>query len=240
MRVFYTGRPFLSGILLAGFFGFFVFLGALESGRADEKDAKEKKDTKVKKDTKDKAPDREAKEVVQQVVKAAGGEDRLLKLFRIKEHLVVNADPKAKGSVRTSILEPPTYWWIGKRERVKEEKEPATFLVWAWTLGAITDPKSKLQVLPDIKEGESAAFGLRVSGTITPALDIYFDKEKSRLLRIDWRQDIHRFSDWKEHDGTWYPAKCVGYRKASGKPWYYSEILELERLRDLPKGLKRE
>jgi hypothetical protein len=185
------------------------------------------------------AADTDPKPLVDRVVKAAGGEDKLLKLFRIKEKLVVNPDPNAKGSERVSVLEPPKYWWLGKRERVKDEKEPATFLVWAWTLGPLTDPQSKREVIPDIIEAEKPAFGLRVSGTITPPMDLYFDKADDRLARIDWRADTHRFSDWKEHDGVKYPAKCVGYKKATGKPWYYSEIVELQRLKELPEGLKR-
>lgn len=185
------------------------------------------------------AADGDFKELVSKVVKAAGGEDKLLKLFRIKERLVLGSDPNGKGSERVSVLEPPGHWWLGKRDRVKEEKEPATFLVWAWTLGALTDPKSKVETVPEITEGDRPAVGLRVSGTIDPALDIYFDKAENRLVRIDWRGDIHRFSEWKEHDGVKYPAKCVGYKKASGKPWYFTEILELNRLQELPPGLVR-
>ncbi len=185
------------------------------------------------------AADPDPKEQVKKVVAAVGGEGKLLKLFRIKERLNVSADPKGKGNERTSVLEPPNYWWVGKRERVKDEKEPATFLVWAWTLGALTDPKSKVEAIEDITGNDKPAFGLRVSGTVTPAMDLYFDKETSRLVRIDWRADIHRFSDWKEHDGVKYPAKCVGYKKATGKPWYFTEILALERLKDLPPEYKR-
>ncbi len=183
--------------------------------------------------------EKKPKELVQQVVKTAGGEDKLLKLFRIRERLNVSADPKKEGKERISVLEPPNFWWLGKRERVKDEKEPATFLVWAWTLGALVDPKSKVEVIAEVHESEKPAFGLRVSGTITPPMDLYFDKAENRLVRIDWRQDIHRFSDWKEHDGVNYPARCVGYKKATGKPWYFSAMLELERLTDLPDGLKR-
>lgn len=178
-------------------------------------------------------------EVVKQVVAAAGGGEKLLVLFRIKERLNVSPDPAKKGNERVSVLEPPKYWWLGKKERVSEDHEPATFLVWAWTLGALTDPASKIEAIPEIMEGEVPAFGLRVSGTITPPMDLYFGKADSRLVRIDWRSDIHRFSEWKEHDGAHYPAKCVGYKKASGKAWYFSEILELERLGELPAGLKR-
>jgi hypothetical protein len=182
-------------------------------------------------------PDPQA--LVRQVVAAAGGEDKLLKLFRIRERLNVSPDPAKPGSERVSVLEPPKYWWLGKKERVREEKEPATFLVWAWTLGALTDPKSRLEVLPEVTEAERPAFGLRVSGTITPPMDVYFDRAANRLVRIDWRSDIHRFSDWKEHDGVKYPAKCVGHKKSTGQPWYFSDILELTRLHDLPPGLKR-
>lgn len=180
--------------------------------------------------------------LVKQVVTAAGGEGKLLRLFRTRERVNVSSDPEKKGSVRVSVYEPPKYWWTGKNERVKNEKapeEPATFLVWAWTLGVLTDPASRVEVIPEITESDQPAFGLRVSGTITPAMDLYFDKSKSRLVRIDWRSDIHRFSDWKEHDGVKYPAKCVGYKKATGKPWYFSEVIELDRLKELPAGLKR-
>jgi hypothetical protein len=185
------------------------------------------------------AAEPDTKSLVKQIVTAAGGENKLLKLFRIKELLNVSADSEKSGNVRVSVLEPPKYWWVGTKERVKEEKEPATFLVWAWTLGALSDEKSKLEVIPDVVESERPAFGLRVSGSVDPPMDLYFDKSESRLVRIDWRADIHRFSDWKEHDGVKYPSKCVGFKKATGKPWYFSEIVELERLNDLPENLKR-
>jgi hypothetical protein len=178
--------------------------------------------------------------LVKQVVAAAGGEGKLLKLFRIKEVINVSSDAEKAGSTRTSVLEPPNYWWLGKKERVKDDKEPSTFLVWAWTLGAITDPKSKVEVIPEIREDDKPAFGLRISETINPPMDMYFDKGTNQLVRIDWRSDIHRFSEWKEQDGVRYPAKCVGYKKSTGKPWYFSEIVELERLKELPEGLNRQ
>jgi hypothetical protein len=176
---------------------------------------------------------------VAEAVKGVGGEDKLLRLFRLKERLNVSSDPEKKGNERTSVLEPPNYWWLGKRERVKEDKEPATFLVWAWTLGALTDPKSKVELIPEISDEGKEAFGLRVSETITPPMDLYFGKADHLLLRIDWRSDIHRFGDWQEHDGVKYPAKCVGYKKASGKAWYNTQVLEIERLKELPAGLAR-
>jgi hypothetical protein len=180
--------------------------------------------------------------LVKQVVSSVGGQDKLLRLFRTRETVNVSSDPEKKVAERECVYEPPKYWWTGKSERVKNDlvpDEPATFLVWAWTLGMLTDSASKLEVIPDVVESDKPAFGLRVSGTVTPPMDLYFDKTESRLVRIDWRSDIHRFSDWKEQDGVKYAAKCVGYKKATGKPWYFSEIIELERLKELPEGLKR-
>jgi hypothetical protein len=185
-------------------------------------------------------PDTES--LVKSSIEAAGGKDKLLKLFRTRETVNVSSDPEKAAPVRVSVYEPPKYWWTGKSERVKDETkpaEPATFLVWAWTLGILTDPASKLEAIPDVVESDQPASGLRVSGSVTPPMDLYFDKADRRLVRIDWRSDIHRFSDWKEHDGVKYSAKCVGYKKATGKPWYFSEILELQRLEELPAELKR-
>jgi hypothetical protein len=183
--------------------------------------------------------DQASRELVAQVVKAAGGADKLLRVFRIKERLNVSPDPEKKGNERVSFLEPPKYWWVGKRERVQDEMEPATFLVWGWTLGPLVDPTSKIEIIPEITEDEKPLVGLRVSETITPAMDFYFDKQDFRLVRIDWRNDIHRFSDWKEHDGAKYAGKCVGYRRKTGKPWYFTEILEIERLKELPPELRK-
>ena len=212
-------------IASAFLFGVLVVLGLMQPGRADdEKEADEKKKT---------------AEVVKRVVDAVGGEDKQLKLFQIKESLNVNADPTAGRFERVSVMEPPNHWWVGGQDRVKQDMEPATYLVWAWTLGALTDPKSKLTMLPKIEDGDTEAFGLQVSGTIDPPLDVYFDAKEARLFRIDWRTDTVRFSEWKELDGLKYPSRAIGYKKADGQPWYHSDILELTRLKELPQGLSR-
>jgi len=177
--------------------------------------------------------------MVPKIIEAAGGKDKLLTQFRIKERLAVSADPLAKGNERVSVLVPPTHWWLGKRERVAQDKEPATFLVWAWTLGILVEPKTKLAAIPGIMEGDNPAYGMRVSETVEPTMDMYFDQKTNRLVRIDWRGDSHKFSDWKETNGIGYPARCIGLKKSTGKQWYQTEILELEPLKDLPEGLKR-
>ena len=102
------------------------------------------------------------------------------------------------------------------------------------------DKKSKLESLDEMTINDKPAYGIRVSETITPPMDLYFDKETKRLARIQWRSDRHEFSDWKDADGAWYASKCVGYKLATGKQWYHTEILELERLKELPAGLTRE
>jgi len=179
------------------------------------------------------------KPLIDKAVSAAGGADKLLRLFRIKEEFHFGDTPEPKGgkeSARESVLEPPQYWWLGKKDRTDE---PAKFDVWAWTLGAITDAKSKVEAVPDVTEQDKPAWGLRVSGTITPAMELYFDKDTNLLVRIDWRSDIYRFSEWLEHDGAKYPSRCIIYKKASGKPWFYHRIAEIERLKELPAGITR-
>ena len=68
---------------------------------------------------------------------------------------------------------------------------------------------------------------------------MYFDKTTFELVRVDWRNDIYRFSEWKDFDGTRYPARCAMFRRNSGEPWFFHEIVAIERLKELPEGLKR-
>ena len=178
--------------------------------------------------------------LIDQVLAAAGGKEKLLTLFRIKETFHFGANPTPdegkKATVRESVLEPPKYWWLGKKERADE---PAKYDVWAWTLGVLVDPKTQVEIIPDLTHEGPPLFGLSVSGTIDPAMDLYFDKETKLLSRIGWRGDYYLFSDWKEHDGYKYASRTVIYKKASGKPWFFHEITEVERLKELPAGLQR-
>jgi len=150
----------------------------------------------------------EAKPLIDKAVSAVGGKDKLLTLFRMEEffHSSDQPEPAAgkKRTTRSSVIEPPLYWWLGNKERAEE---PAKFDVWAWTLGVLTDAKSKVEVIPDITDEGKAAFGLRVSDTVTPAMDLYFDKQSNLLLRVDWRGDFYRFSEWKEDDGVKYASR---------------------------------
>ncbi len=88
-------------------------------------------------------------------------------------------------------------------------------------------------------DGEVELMGIEVSETITPPLQVYFDRQTHLLVRMDWRGSIHRFSEWKELDGLKYASRTIGYTRNTGKAWYQSDILELKRLRELPEGLSR-
>ena len=176
------------------------------------------------------------KEFVGKVIVAAGGEEALLKLFRMEERYNSGKERVSPGTSRVSVVEPPKSWWIGTKER---GTEPAKITTWAWTLGVLNDPRSRLELLPDMTDGEKSLAGLRITESVDPALDMYFDKSTYELVRVDWRNDIYRFSEWKDFEGTRYPAQCAMFRRNSGEPWFFHEIISIERLKELPEGLKR-
>ncbi len=180
------------------------------------------------------------KPFVEKVINAVGGKDKLLTLFRIKEifHFGSTPEPDAgkKRSTRESVLEMPGWWWINKKERATE---PAKDDVWAWTLGILVNEKSKIEVIPNLTDEGKVCFGLKVSGSVTPAMSLYFDQETSLLKRLDWRGDFYRFSDWKEHDGVRYASKTIILKVKDNKPWFFHEVLEVERLAKLPEGLAK-
>jgi len=180
----------------------------------------------------------DTKPLVEKTIAAIGGKDKLLKTFRIKEiyHFGDKPEPAEgkKRSTRESVLEMPGWWWINKKERAEE---PAKYDVWAWTLGILVDEKSKIESIADLTDEGKTCFGLKVSGSVTPAMDFYFDQETALLKRLDWRADFYRFTDWKEHDGVKYASKTIIFKKKDSKPWFFHEVLEVERLAKLPEGI---
>jgi hypothetical protein len=174
--------------------------------------------------------------LVDAALKASGGKDKILTLFSMKEVLILGPDGKKKGSPRSSVLEPPKYWWLGGKDRAGE---PAKLLVWVWTLGAFADAKSKLAAVPELRDGEADLVGLEITGSVDPAMKVYFDKKTGLIARIDWKGSLHRFSEWKELDGLKYPSRTVGSYAAGDKPWYQTDITEIVRLKELPEGLMR-
>jgi hypothetical protein len=178
------------------------------------------------------------KPLVEKVIQTVGGKDKLLKIYRLKEifHFGETAEPAAgkQRSLRDSILSQPDHWWINKKER---GADPAKDDARAWSLDLLVDAKSRFELIPEIVDEGRTCLGLRVTGSVTPAMSFYFDKETYLLRRLDWRSDFYRFSEWKEHDGLRYASRTVIFKIKSGKPWFFHDITELERLAQLPAGL---
>jgi len=177
------------------------------------------------------------KPLIDKALTAVGGKDKLLKIFRMKEIYHFGSTPEPaegkKRSTRESIISQPDKWWLNKKER---GVEPAKDDVRAWSLDLLMDATSKFEIIPDLTDEGKTLLGLRVSGSVKPAMDFYFDKETALLHRLDWRGDFYRFSEWKEHDGLKYASKTIILKVKDGKPWFFHEITELERLKALPEG----
>lgn len=195
------------------------------------------------------ADDQAVADRVQAVITAAGGEEKLLKLFRFRERVIVGdviPPPVAENEPgnRTSVVEVPDSWWIGTAKR---EKEKTRVLVWAWTLRLLIDPKSKVEVIEDAEVHGIAASGLRVMESIKEPLDLFFNKKDQRLVAIDFDDTRHVFSEWKKTaDGYEYPSRVVGFRfedrakrTLQMKQWYQTDLLELTPLKELPADLLR-
>ena len=93
-----------------------------------------------------------AKKLVEDVVATAGGEEKLLKLFRFRERVLITSTPAAPVTAdekenRTSVVEVSGNWWIGAAKR---DKDKVRVLCWTWSLRILLDPKSKIQTVPDM------------------------------------------------------------------------------------------
>jgi hypothetical protein len=197
------------------------------------------------------APAREpaVQTLVDEATAAVGGKEKLLRLFEMKERLVLGAKQPPEVTAETkpsriSVVEAPKYWWIGGKER---GAEPAKLLVHAWSLGVLHDPAAKLELLPDAKLGDASCRLLKVSGVAPEPLELFFNAETHRLVAIDWRSDRHLFDAWKTTTGGLaYPSRTIGYKFSDRKtktlaasPWYQTDILSITPLTDLPAGLSR-
>ena len=180
-----------------------------------------------------------AKKLVEEVVATAGGEEKLLKLFRFRERVLITSTPAAPVTAdekenRTSVVQVSGNWWIGTAKR---DKDKVRVLCWTWSLRILLDPKSKIQTVSDINVSDKPAFGLRVTESIREPIDLFFDKESKRLVAIDYTDTRHLFSDWKKTaEGHQYPSHAAG--KLQDKQWYQTDILELTPLTELPADLK--
>jgi hypothetical protein len=177
------------------------------------------------------------KPLIEKAIQTVGGKDKLLQTYRLKEIFHFGETPEPAGkkrSVRDSILSQPDHWWINKKER---GPDPAKDDARAWSLDLLVDERSRFEVIPEIVDEGRKCVGLRITGSVTPAMSFYFDKETCLLRRLDWRNDFYRFSEWKELDGLRYASRTVIFKTKSGKPWFFHDITELQRLAQLPAGL---
>ncbi len=185
----------------------------------------------------------DALDLVQDVIAAAGGEEKLLRLFCYSERVLITETPTPFGphdtSNRTSTVEVGGRWWIGSDLR---DKDKVRVLCWAWSLRLLLEPQSKIESLPDAQVGGVAVSGLRVSESIAEPLDLWFDAEAKQLIAIDYTDTRHMFSQWTEiAAGHRYPSHVVGYRftdratmMTNDQQWYQTDILELTPLDELP------
>ncbi len=196
-----------------------------------------------------KADETDAKKIVEQVVKTAGGEEKLLTLFRFRERVLITSTPAAPVTAdekenRTSVVQVSGDWWIGKDKR---DKDKVRVLCWAWSLRILLDPKSKVDAIAETMVAGKPAFGLRVSESAKEPIDLLFDKDTNRLVAIDYTDTRHVFSEWKmTTEGHHYPSHVAGYRftnRAAGmlneKQWYQTDVLELTPLKELPAELSK-
>jgi hypothetical protein len=190
-----------------------------------------------------------AKALAAKVVERAGGEAKLLKLFRMREQVHVTnkllpspaADAKEN---RVSIVEVGGDWWLAGKPRGKDK---VRVLCWAWSLRLLLAPEARLSTLPEAAVAGKPSVGLKVEGATKDPVDLWFNKETMSLVAIDYTDTRHVFSHWTETPaGHRYAAEVHGYRfanvaekKASETQWYQSHILELTPLDELPEELKK-
>lgn len=170
--------------------------------------------------------------LAQRIVASHGGAEKLLRVFTFSE--IYHIGGREKGTDRTSTLSPPSLWYVGKTERVAEEgKSAACHEVWMWTLAPLVHAKTKLAVLPAAVIAGKDARGLNVSGSIEPAMKVFFDAPTDDLLKIEWRGEQFFFSEPVTVDGTRVPSKCILLGK-SGKERMRTELRDIKRLSALP------
>ena len=163
-------------------------------------------------------------ESVAQVIKAAGGEEKLLDVFRFHERVLITSTPTplAAGDTngnRTSVVKAGGGWWVGTNKR---NKDKVRVLCWAWSLRILLDDNSKIEAISEIGVDEKPAFGLRVTGSVNESIDLFFDRKSHRLTAIDYTDTRHIFSDsmWRLQNSPAFPgatwnAKPSPYQRIS-------------------------
>jgi hypothetical protein len=179
-----------------------------------------------------------ARALALKIVESHGGPDKLLRTVKFTETYHLNGKLD-KGTDRTSFIQPPLLWYVGKKERVSQEnKGGVCHDVWMWTLGPLVDSKGKLDLLPDTTVEGKSAKGLSVSGCIEPPMHAYFDAVSDDLLKIEWKGEQFIFSDPIDVDGTRVPSKCILIGK-KGQERMRTTLRDIQRLAELPADLPK-
>jgi hypothetical protein len=178
------------------------------------------------------APATDAKDLASKIIASHGGAEKLLRAFTFTEVFLLAG--KDKGTERTSILQPPNLWYVGKTERVSEQNKGSVCQVlWMWTLAPLVDPKMKLEVLPDAAIEGRETHGLKVSGNIAPPMNVFFDAATDDLVKIECKGEQFLFSAPMDVDGTSVPSKCVLIGN-TGKERMRTELKKIERISAVP------
>jgi hypothetical protein len=123
---------------------------------------------------------------------------------------------------------------MGNTEEMSDDQLAAAkeelYAGWVATLGPLKDPAFKLAPLAEIKVGDHPAAGVKVSRQDHKDINLYFDKEKGLLVKLQRRakdmmgQEVDQetfYSDYKETNGLKHATKQKTKRDGN-------DFLELE------------
>jgi hypothetical protein len=120
------------------------------------------------------------------------------------------------------------------KDDLAEAREEA-YAEWVATLVPLKDKKFRLAPLGEVTVDGRPALGVKVSREEHRDVDLYFDREKSLLVKTQTRvkdddgQEVTEetfLSDYKEVQGTQQPMKTVV--KRDGKPYLEIEVTECQ------------
>jgi hypothetical protein len=153
----------------------------------------------------------------------------MIEVMNIKLLKVVNGD---KGWIKLNNDKPSAM----SKEDLTEEKEQM-FGVWVTTLVPLKDKAFKLAPLGEVKVGDRAAIGIRVSRAGHRDVSLFFDKANHLLLKSemmvknmggDDKEVLQEmlYSDYKEVEGVKQAMKLSA--KRDGKRYAEGEITEID------------
>jgi outer membrane lipoprotein-sorting protein len=208
--------------------GFCLFMGLVQVGRAE-------------------GP-AEARTIIDQAIKATGGEATLAKFkgqtFEEKGTYygmgaglpytgtyAMQLPNKFKMEIQgymTLVLNGDKGWvkmgdnTIEMTKELLAAQQESQYAGWVASLIPLKDPKYTLSVLPEDKVADRPAAGVKVTSKGHIAVELYFDKETSLLVRTKFRNkdpmtgqevdQVATFSDFKEISGVKMPVKMTMFR----------------------------